>query len=149
MILLLSIRPKYADKIFAGDKKVELRRTRPRLQKGDVVIVYASSPKKAIIGSFEVDKIINKPLDNLWNEVAEKAAVSHHEFLSYYEGLSEGCGIFVGKCQLFAQAVDLKYLREEWSNFRPPQSYRYLTKKETDLVESMTNFNIQKFVSAQ
>src|SRR5438552_3893096 len=38
--LLLSIRPKHAEKIFDGIKTVELRRIRPRLQRGDLVLVF-------------------------------------------------------------------------------------------------------------
>jgi predicted transcriptional regulator len=44
-ILLLSIRPEYANKIFDRTKTVELRRVRPRLlNEGDRVVVYVSSP---------------------------------------------------------------------------------------------------------
>ncbi|NJL10369.1 MAG: EVE domain-containing protein [Calothrix sp. SM1_7_51] len=148
MVLLISIRPKYADQIFAGVKEVELRRTRPRLQEGDLVIVYASSPKKALIGAFEVERIVQKPLKDLWVEVSEKAAISHSEFCSYYEGLSVGCGIFLDKTHNFHQPVELERLRKEWTNFRPPQSYRYLKPQEIDIVESITNFDISKFYSS-
>ena len=34
-MLLLSIRPEFVEKIFAGEKRVELRRRRPRLQSGE------------------------------------------------------------------------------------------------------------------
>lgn len=144
-ILLLSIRPKYADKIFEGIKDVELRRTRPRLCGGDLVIVYASSPKKALIGAFEVERVIQKPLEDLWNEVQEKAGVSYKEFCFYYKGLSVGCGIFLDKTYYFREPIELDRLRREWDNFRPPQSYRYLKPNEISLVENIANFDIGKF----
>jgi predicted transcriptional regulator len=81
--LLLSVRPEYAEKIFEGIKTVELRRTRPRLCEGDVVIVYASSPTKALIGAFEVEKVIQKPLKDLWHEVQKKAGISYDDSYSY------------------------------------------------------------------
>ena len=56
--LLLSIHPEYAEKIFDGTKRVELRRVRPRLQNGDLVIVYVSSPVKAVCGAFRVDNVV-------------------------------------------------------------------------------------------
>ena len=57
--VLLSIKPEYADKIFyQKTKKVELRRVFPSLDKDDLVIVYVSSPKKAVVGYFKVKKII-------------------------------------------------------------------------------------------
>ncbi|WP_416671339.1 ASCH domain-containing protein [Egbenema bharatensis] len=144
-ILLLSIRPEYADKIFRGIKKVELRRTRPRLCGGDLVIVYASSPRKALIGVFEVQRVIQKPLEDLWEEVQEKAGISYQDFCSYYEGVSIGCGIFLSKACYFHEPVNLERLRQEWDNFRPPQSYRYLTPNEVNIVETIADFDVSKF----
>ena len=72
--VLLSIKPEYADKIFyQKTKKVELRRVFPSLDKDDLVIVYVSSPKKAVVGYFKVKKIIKKNISYLWDEVEEKA----------------------------------------------------------------------------
>lgn len=69
-ILLLCIRPEYANKIFDSNKTVELRRVRPRLlNEGDLVLIYVSSPIKAVFGSFKVDSIIEKPIAELWEEV--------------------------------------------------------------------------------
>jgi predicted transcriptional regulator len=147
-VLLLSVRPKYADKIFEGIKVVELRRTRPRLQEGDLVIVYASSPKKALMGLFEVKEVVQKPLKDLWNEVKGKAGISYKEFRSYYKGLSVGCGIYLDKSYYFPQPVELERLKQEWNNFSPPQSYRYLKPGEVNIVESMTQFDISKVSSS-
>ncbi|MGC1219232.1 MAG: ASCH domain-containing protein [Phormidesmis sp.] len=141
-ILLLSIRPKYASKIFEGIKDVELRRTRPRLIRGDLVIVYASSPTKALVGVFEVREVIQKPLMELWNDVKGRACVSYNEFRTYYKGLSIGCGIILTKTHYFEKPVELDCLRKEWDNFRPPQSYRYLKPNEIELVQDIAEFDI-------
>jgi predicted transcriptional regulator len=143
--LLLSIQPKYAEKIFGGSKEVELRRTRPKVQEGDSVVVYASSPKKALIGVFEVRKVIQKPLQDLWEEVEEIAGISHNEFCSYYKGLSVGCGIFLDRTQYFPQPIKLERLKEEWNDFKPPQSFRYLKPSEINLLENMTKFSMGEF----
>lgn len=146
-IILLSIRPEYANKIFSGIKEVELRRTRPKLEEGDLVIVYASSPKKALIGTFEVKKVVCKPLLELWKEVKGFAGISYREFRSYYKGLSVGCGIFLDKTHYFPQPIELKRLKQEWSNFTPPQSYRYLKPSEVNLVENLGQFNMCEFAT--
>ncbi|MCX5658078.1 MAG: GNAT family N-acetyltransferase, partial [Candidatus Omnitrophica bacterium] len=93
--ILLSIRPKYAEKVFDGTKRVELRRVRPNLSIGDLVVVYVSSPVKQIWGSFEVEQIVEKPLDELWNLVQNDAGVSRIEFDNYYNGLECGFGIYI------------------------------------------------------
>jgi predicted transcriptional regulator len=142
-ILVLSIRAEYAKKIFDGRKKVELRRIRPRhLQEGDLVIVYVPSPEKALVGVFEVERIVQEHPNKLWNMVKGKAGLSYKEFKIYYEDASVGFGIFLKNTSSFCQPVKLARLREEWSDFRPPQCYRYVKPSEIDLVETITQCNI-------
>ena len=146
-ILLLSIRPEYANKIFEGKKKVELRRVRSRLKAGDLVIVYVSSPEKALVGSFEVERVITvenlpKELNNLWQQVKEQAGIKRKQFDIYYEGASVGIGIFFKNIRIFPQRLELESLRKQLPNIRPPQSYRYLTPTEVNSVESIVQCKI-------
>lgn len=141
-ILLISIRPKYAKKIFyENTKKVELRRVRTRLQSGDLVLVYVSYPEKALLGSFEVERVIvenlPKSLNKLWNQVEENAGIKRKEFDRYYEGASVGVGIFFNKVKIFPQRLELERLRKQLPNLRPPQSYRYMTDGELEKVNSL------------
>lgn len=135
--ILLSIRPEYAQKILAGTKKVELRRARPRLEPGDRVLVYVSSPQKAVVGSFQVEEIVEEPLPALWEMVENKAGISPEEFYNYYEGVSTGVGIFFKEIRPFNQPVSLGLLRKKWSSWRPPQSYRYMSNTEYKLVREL------------
>ena len=65
--IVLSIRPQFADKILKGTKTVELRRVYPRrIGKGDRGLIYASSPVKSLVGGFEIARIVEKPLNELW-----------------------------------------------------------------------------------
>lgn len=146
-ILLLSIRPEYANKIFEGKKNVELRRVRTRLDSGDLVIVYVSSPEKALVGSFEVERVITvenlpKELNNLWKQVKEKAGIKRQQFDRYYEGASVGVGIFLRNIKVFPQRLELESLRKQLPNIKPPQSYRYLTAIEVNHVESIVQCKI-------
>lgn len=141
-ILLISIRPKYAKKIFyENTKNVELRRVRTRLQSGDLVLVYVSYPEKALLGSFEVERVIvenlPKSLNKLWNQVEENAGIKRKEFDRYYEGASVGVGIFFNKVKIFPQRLELERLRKQLPNLRPPQSYRYMTDGELEKVNSL------------
>ncbi len=144
-IMLLSIRPEYAVKIFSGDKVVELRRTRPRLNEGDVVMVYASSPQKALIGVFEVKQVVQKPLNELWKDVKDKAGITYQNFRSYYKGLSIGCGIYLNKTHCFEQPIKLEFIRKDLIDFRPPQSYRYLTSNEIVFLKDKILFDASQF----
>lgn len=137
-ILLLSIRPEYANKIFDSNKTVELRRVRPRLlNEGDLVLIYVSSPIKAVVGSFKVDYIIEKPPRELWEEVKDKAGISKGKFYEYYQGTSKGIGIFFKDIHRFREQVELQSLRKKLPELKPPQSYRYMTAKQLKIVKSL------------
>lgn len=139
-MLLLSIHPRFADAIFAGTKKVELRRRAPRLAKGEKVLVYSTVPTAAVIGTFTVEAIITARLDPLWRRTRGIAAVTRNEFRSYFDGLETGVGICVGQAQPFRSPIPLCALRNLWPGFQPPQGFRYLTSEEVSkLLELASN----------
>jgi predicted transcriptional regulator len=128
--LLLSIRPLHAEKILDGTKTVELRRVLPRVGKGDVVLIYASSPVKALVGAFTVDKVVTDRPRELWEIVQGKAGITRKEFNAYYAGASEGHGIFFSDVLSLHKPLSLETIRLEWPGFQPPQGYYYLTKEK-------------------
>ncbi|ODS34770.1 MAG: putative phage protein [Candidatus Scalindua rubra] len=134
-MVLLSIKPKYADKIFKGTKTVELRRFCPKVIEGDLVLVYVSSPVKALVGEFEVGKIIKARPDLLWKKVQNYACINRKEFNSYYTGAIVGYGIFLKKAWQLTEPLHLENLKEKWPNFHPPQIYHYLTPQQVDFYQ--------------
>ncbi|WP_427160339.1 ASCH domain-containing protein [Aliinostoc sp. HNIBRCY26] len=145
-ILLLSIQQKYANMIFDGDKQVELRRVRPRhLKEGDLIIVYVTSPKQALVGVIEVEKVVDKSPTELWNIVGDKAGVAYDYFQKYYRNSSIGYAIFFRRKFSFDSPIKLEHLREKWSDFRPPQCYHYLKDKEIDFIQSIAKQDILSF----
>jgi len=128
--LLMSIRPNYAAQIFDGTKTVELRRVRPRLTSGDLVLVYASSPVKALLGAFEVSRVIAAAPSKLWKRTGRKARTTREQFDDYFNGAALGYGIVLKRTWLLTKPMGLAKLRERHSSFRPPQSYHYLTDKQ-------------------
>jgi len=132
LTLLVSIRPRFADAIMRGEKRFELRRRRPKLDPGATVIVYSSTPKRALVGSFVAPEVIVEPLDVLWRRVKESACISRNEFDHYFAGLSSGVAIGVASPQLFVKPVSLAELRHCWPGFCPPQSFRYLSQSQLD-----------------
>jgi predicted transcriptional regulator len=125
--LLLSIRPEFADKIFEGTKRAELRRTRPKVERGDRVYVYVASPVKALRGTFRVNKVIGDLPRKLWRKVKHMAGVTRKQFDEYYEGAEMAYAILLESVRDFVKAIQLKCLRQKWPGFRPPQSYIYIT----------------------
>lgn len=132
--LLISVKPEHAKKIFAGYKTVELRRVRPKISSGDTVLVYVSSPTKALIGAFEVESVIEASPENLWQKVKANAGVNLDEFNSYYVGTEKAYGILIKKAWCFNTPLTLENLKSVWVNFHPPQSYRYVSHQEANLL---------------
>jgi len=131
-LLLLSIHPEHADKIFAGEKTVEFRRRPPRVVEGEWVLVYVSSPRKALVGAFQVQGLLEDAPGRLWQRTESRAEISRERFDTYYAGASVAYGILIAKAITFAPALPLSKIRERLPGFHPPQSYRYMTDDEID-----------------
>ncbi|MCK4598624.1 ASCH domain-containing protein [Candidatus Bipolaricaulota bacterium] len=124
--LLISVKPEYAAKMFTGKKTAELRRVRPAVTRGDWVLVYASSPRKAILGAFQVETTLEGSPGDLWEICGECTAVSRRAFNEYFEGSRLAFAILMAKAQRFAEPFLLEQIREHLPTFHPPQSYAYL-----------------------
>ena len=132
--LLLSIRPRFVDLIFAGTKTVELRRVKPRVQAGDLVVVYASGATKGMVGAFEVAGVTSAAPGSIWREYNGGSGLTKKEFDGYFAGASVGYAIRIGRFWKLAETVPLKTLRKRRAGFRPPQSYHYWNLDELRLL---------------
>lgn len=124
--VLLSIQPQHANKIFDGAKTVELRRSFPKISGSQWVILYVSTPVKAIVGAFQIKHIIEDQPVEMWNKVKETAGITKEQFDSYYHGINTGYGIFIKQVFKYPQPISLDILRKSFTNFSPPQNFRYL-----------------------
>lgn len=144
-VVLLSIHPKYSDMIFNGSKSVELRRIRPKVMPGDLLVIYASTPKKSVVGIVTVEKVVEKHVHELWEEVKDLSGVSYDQFIYYFSGAATGCGIYLHQQFRYSQTcISLKELKDAWKGFHPPQSYRYLNHKEVNLFSRLFELDIRQ-----
>jgi predicted transcriptional regulator len=128
--LLISIRPKFAAKIFLGTKTVELRRVRPRVAAGDLALVYVSSPTKELQGAFEVAQVISASPTALWKKFGRQSGVARSEFRRYFAGKSVAHAIVIKRAWKLPIALPLPQLRRRRGGFRPPQSFHYISSIE-------------------
>ncbi len=84
MKVVLSIKPEYADKIFDGTKKFEFRRAIFKNDSLKTVIVYASSPVQQVIGEFEIERIINCDIDDLWDQPQDFSGITEEYLYQYF-----------------------------------------------------------------
>ncbi len=119
--VLMSIRPRHADAIFAGTKTVELRRRRPSFGVGTRVLVYSSAPLQRLCGSFGVGGVLEDSPDALWRQVGERAGVEREAFDAYFAGCEAAFAI---------EVLDPTRLAPTPLSIRPPQSYLFLRSGE-------------------
>jgi len=124
--LLVSIRPRFVEQIFAGTKTVELRRIRPRVKAGDLVIIYASGSQKALVGAFQIADVVAASPATIWRRYGSKTGVTKCEFDGYFTDLKIGFAIVVARTWQLASPIQLATLRSQQGGFHAPQSYRYL-----------------------
>lgn len=122
--VLLSIKPKYADLILAGSKRVELRRSWPANDIG-VMVLYASAPVQRLVGVAYINHINECGLNELW-AVAEAygGGVTYEELKDYVHGKKTAFGVMIERVEMAKVRVDPKELFQE---FVPPQSFSYLS----------------------
>ncbi len=122
--ILMSIKPTYSERIFSGEKRFELRRTRVGVDEGDVVIVYASSPVCAVVGAFVVGGLATGSVGGLWRRHRGDFGVTAAEYKTYFDGASAAYAIRVAR-RVEVDPVELDDLRGRYRGFRPPQSYMH------------------------
>ncbi|WP_457280911.1 ASCH domain-containing protein [Polaromonas sp. P5_D5] len=129
--VLLSIKPKYADLILAGSKRVELRRSWPSNDIG-VMVLYASSPVQRLVGIAYVDRIEETDPNGLWKLADDYGGgVTREELDEYFAGKKTAFGVMIARTKTAEIAINPKEL---FPNFVPPQSFQYLTPREFQLV---------------
>jgi predicted transcriptional regulator len=122
MSVLLSIKPKYANLIFSGEKHYEFRRSIFKTRPVKKVIVYASSPISKIIGEFEIDDILSLNLVDLWNETMKYAGIDKSFYDNYFDGKESGYAIKVKNYKKYKKHKEL----QDFNIKQAPQSFAYI-----------------------
>ncbi len=130
-ILFLSIRPRFTEAIMAGEKTVELRRSRMQATPGSQVLLYSSSPVKAIVATAVLERIDSHGPEELWSRSGAVSAVTKAEFDQYFAGAARAYGLHLHGITSLPQPISLRELRDALG-VDPPQSFRYLTRAQVD-----------------
>jgi len=131
MNVLISIKPKYVEKIISKEKTYEFRRTifKKEVEK---IVIYSTSPEKKIVGYFKSNKIIKNSPKNLWDDFSKRSGINKEDFFDYFKNKEEGFALKIDELEIFSKPIDTNKLRE----FSAPQSFKYITESEMiNLVE--------------
>lgn len=121
-VALLPIKPKFANAIMDGTKRVEFRKVKFQRHVRHV-IVYASSPIRMVIGYFTVAGIDEGSPSELWRKYQKVGGIAETEFREYYRSAGFAVAINVGEVKTLAKPMRLRNLRR---NLVAPQSFAYL-----------------------
>ena len=147
--VLISIRPKWCEKIADGEKTIEVRKTRPKLEtpfrgyiyrtKGTVPHIINGKWVKiavggTVVGEFVCDKIYElAPLNHAPDDVEQMACLTREEIVQYLRGIGYGWHIsdlriynHPRKLWEFTGLRETKFGLAPGPITRPPQSWRYV-----------------------
>ncbi len=123
--IILSVKPVYAEKIFTGEKTVELRRRFPVANSGGAIAyIYSSFPTKAIVGMAFIREVLKLSVEQIWIKFENSACIERSLFDEYFEGREYGHVIIFDSTRPFLRPLPLNKLCEKFG-FKPPQSFLY------------------------
>jgi predicted transcriptional regulator len=124
--LLLSLRPRFADAILSGAKTVELRRRPITAQSGIPILLYASSPTMAIVGTARLRGIQTHTPDTAWKKYHTDLGLTRDEFDAYLDGSPRAHLLLLHQVCILNEPLHLHQLRQG-AQLQPPRSFRYVT----------------------
>ena len=119
--ILISIKPKYVDKIFNGSKKFEYR-TKLAKKDEDKLIVYCTSPVQRVIGEVDVVETLAYSPETLWNKTHKYSGITKAEYDRYFLDHQNACAYVLGNVKKYSQPKVL----EDFGLHVAPQTFYYL-----------------------
>ncbi len=131
--LFISVKPRYANAILEGSKTVELRRTRPHLPDGSLVILYSSTPTRAVVGwAHHAGIRVGTPIE-IWDKYGTAAAIDETDYDAYFDGTDQAFALELN-CVVAVQPIPLDVIRS--IGIQPPQSWRYVPADITTQIQA-------------
>lgn len=120
---ILSIKPVFGEQILSGAKGYELRR-RGRFEPGSAIVLYESSPVRAVVGEFRAGRVFRVELGELLEMLRRGELRGCGEAdVPYVLGARRAVVIEVVDPVRYPRPLGLAELRVLVPGFRPPLSY--------------------------
>lgn len=122
--ILISVKPKFAQKILDGTKRVEYRR---RIFKEDVgtLLIYESTTTRRVVGEVPVIGVLCDSLSTVWNRTKDVGGITAKEYYDYFAHKSTAYAIVLGRPIRYEKARTLG----DFGLTHAPLSFCYVTKK--------------------
>ena len=125
--ILISLESRHAENIFAGSKRVELRRRTMNVSPGATLWIYVKLPVGSIVGHARVGEVHASSPSTLWRLYGEVSGLSKREFFDYFGGVEQGVALVLEESTRLRSSLSLEALRQVDEGFQPPQFFARLT----------------------
>lgn len=126
--LMLSVRPAYAEAIFRGLKRFEIRRRFSNRWIGRRAAILATRPFGALLGEVTINSVRRVRPDIIWEQFGSVLGCSESELKEYCAGLDEAFVIGLSDITPYMSPVPVRQLEHLLSvDLQTPQSYSDLT----------------------
>jgi predicted transcriptional regulator len=122
--VLLSMHSKYAELVFSGVKKVEIRTKFPRRWTGRQAVVYGTQPLGSLMGEVTLTKVVPGTPSQIWEQYGADAGCTFEEYSAYVGDRSEVFAILISDLKPYLAPVgiaQISHLIKE--DLHPPQSF--------------------------
>lgn len=124
MSIVLSIKPKFTNLILDGSKTIEMRtKIGKKFIKGSKIIIYSSSPCKAIVAIAKIKQIQGLKKNKVTEHHLKQICISQNFFDEYMQKRDVCYLITLTDIQKLKYPIPLAELRK--LNFTVPQSFCY------------------------
>lgn len=122
--LLISMKPKHVESVFAGAKRVEVRKRFSRRWLGCRAVLYGSHPLSSLVGEATIANITRDKPEKVWAAFGPGIGAERREFETYAGSSEEVSAIEFTDVAPYLSPVGLAQLSHlVKSELRPPQSY--------------------------
>jgi predicted transcriptional regulator len=122
--ILISLKPKYAGKILAGSKLIEVRKRFSNKWIGCKAVLYASSPQRALVGEATINSVTSGSPADIWSQFGPSMGCTREEFVAYAGSVSRIFAVELSEIIPYREPISLAQVshlvREDLT---PPQSY--------------------------
>ena len=131
--IVISVQPKFVERIVARKKAAELRRRAPRIEPGCRVWIYTKAPEAVISICVTVDRIVTGSPQYIWHSHHSDLGVSREEFEDYLGKTETACAIFFKQVDDLSPGLALSEIRSKSRGFHPPQFFKRLEEGSPEL----------------
>lgn len=124
--ILMSIKPQYVEKILRGEKTVEVRSRKLKINFGARVWIYSTLPKGCIEVTATVKCIEYADPKKVWELYATKIGITKSEFDNYVHNKIKVSAIELTNITKIKQPITLNSIKSCIEDFQPPQFFSHI-----------------------